>query len=150
MLSTVRLTGVVTVRFHRIQAEFHASQDASLHPGAARIHHCLLRLRNVVDAHGWTDTLETIGRVLHELAYLETVVLETGSQTKTGVIQPLLESLHKASGVEVQHRTHESAHKLALQAGKDPSCPTGAGLLSPFWYLKEHASRWAPSGRYHW
>lgn len=125
-----------------LHVEFHASQDDSLHFGAARIHHCLLRVHDSDNVQALTEGLSTIGDAFTTLAFLETVVLETDRTLETDHVQPLLEALRKVCGVDVQHRTCDETHKLALQAKKSPSRSTGAGLLSPFWCLHEHVDYW--------
>ena len=90
-----------------------------------------------------TGGLKALGETLAQFAYLETVVLETGHWFDIDKVPSLLELLRNTCGADVQHRTFEGAHKLALQAKKSPSRSTGWGLLSPFWCLEERAaSQW--------
>lgn len=124
--------------------EFHASQDAWRQPGAACIHHCLLRIKR---EHGpgselYPKGLKSFSDILARFAYLETVVIETVDGFETDDVQPLIEALRKFSMVEVQCRTFDGAHKLALEAKKNPSHSTSTGLLSPFWCLQRDTDEW--------
>ena len=89
-----------------------------------------------------TNRMPTLGDALAQFAHLETIVLETCYRLGVDDAQALLKSLRKACRVEVQHRTCEEAHQVALQAKKSPDRSVGAGLLSPFWCLKEHGAKW--------
>ena len=109
------------------------SQDNLQHSGAARIHHCLLRVCGNSDMKALTKGLTTIGNTFAHFAHLETIVLEIGYRLWTYNVQSLIEALRKVSRVEVQHRTSDEGHKLALQAKKTRSHSKSTGLLSPFW-----------------
>ena len=82
-------------------------------------------------------SLKALCETLAQFTYLETVVLETSHRFNIDKVPSLLELLHDTCGADVQHRTCEDAHKLALQAKKSPSRSTGGGLLSLFWCLEE-------------
>lgn len=126
-----------------LQVEFHVSlEDDSLHLGAARIHHCLLRVQDSWNVEGLTKGLTTIGDIFAHFVYLETVVLETGRGLETDDVQPLIEALRKVCRVDVRRRTSDEAHELALQVKKNSSRFMSAGLLSPFWCLQEHTEDW--------
>ena len=119
-----------------LHIEFHSRQHDSHHSGAARVHACLLRVWQYETVQKLEETggLKTLGETLAQFAYLETVVLETGSSPfDIDKVPSMLESLRNTCGAHVQHRTCDSAHKLALQAKESPSRSTGGGLLSPFW-----------------
>ena len=113
--------------------EFHISQDDSLHLGAARIHHCLLRVGFNRDVEALTNDLTAIGDIFAHFVYLETVVLETGRWLKADDVQSPIEALRRVCRVDVRHRTYDEAHELALQVKKSPSRSMSAGLLSPLW-----------------
>ena len=117
----------------RLHVEFYTTQDNSLHPRAARIHHCLLRVFNSDSAQALTKGLTTIGNTFTRFAYLETIVLETSHKLAIGDIDSLIEALQKASRADVQHRSFEEGHKLALQAKMGTARSPDTGLLSPFW-----------------
>ena len=110
-----------------------------MHPRAARIHHCLLRVFkfNSDDAQALIKGLTTIGNTFTRFAYLETIVLETSHELAIGDLNPLIEALQKASTVNVQHRMFEEGHKLALQAKKGTARSPDTGLLSPFWCVED-------------
>ena len=81
------------------------------------------------------DTLKSwalLGDTLNQFPCLETVVVESHHKLEEAPIQSLLGSLRKVckANVEVQHRTCDEAHKIAVQAKEDS---TIAGLLSPYW-----------------
>ena len=127
-----------------LHIEFHSRQGDPHHSGAARVHACLLRVwqyETVQELEG-TGGLKALGETLAQFAYLETVVLETGHLFDNDKVPLLLELLRDICGADVQHRTCDDAHKLALQAKNSPSRSTGGGLLSPFWCLKKHVLRW--------
>ena len=124
------------------QVEFHTSQDDSQRPRAARIHHCLLRVQKIEDMQALTKNLTTISDTLSQFVHLETIVLETGHELKIDNVQLLIDALRKVSRVEVQHRTCDDGHKLALQVKKSPARSMSAELLSPLWCLKEYTWRW--------
>lgn len=126
----------------QLHFEFHASQDKWQHLDAACIHHCLLRVFDRNGAQALAGDVTKIGNSLAQFTYLETVVLETGNRLEMDDVQSLIEALRKVITAEVQHRTCDEAHKLALQAKKSPSRPITAGLLSPFWCLQEHVEKW--------
>ena len=133
------------MQMDELYIEFHSRQVDPHHSGAARVHACLLRVvRNYVTGENLesTESLKAIGETLVQFTYLETVVLETGHRFDIDKVPSLLESLRNTCGADVQHRTCDDAHKLALQAKKSPSRSTGAGLLSPFWCLKKLWWRW--------
>ena len=127
-----------------LHIEFHSRQDDPHHSGAARIQACLLRVRNydTVEKLEETGSLKALGETLAQFAYLETVVLETSHQFDIDKVPSLLELLRDTCGADVQHRTCEDAHKLALQAKKSPPHSTGGGLLSPFWCLEKYVRHW--------
>ena len=132
-----------------LHIEFHSRQDDPHHSGAARVHACLLRVSGYESGYETVQKLEetgglkALGETLAQFMLLETVVLETSYGFDIGIeVPPLLESLRDTCWANVQHRTCEDAHKLALQAKKSPSCSTGGGLLSPFWCLKDDVWRW--------
>lgn len=83
----------------------------------------------------WTLTkgLTAIGNTFTRFAYLETIVLETSHKLAIGDSNSLIEALQKASRADVQHRSFEEGHKLALQAKKGTARSPDMGLLSPFW-----------------
>ena len=89
-----------------------------------------------------TGSLKALGETLAQFAYLETVVLETSHQFDIDKVPSLVELLRNTCRADVQHRTSDDAHKLALQAKKSLSCSTGGGVLSPFWFLEKHERRW--------
>ena len=122
-------------RFSLLDIEFHSRQGDPHHSGAARIHACLLRVRDYETVLNLekTESLKALGETLAQIAYLETVVLETGRWFDINKVPSLLESLRDTCGADVQHRTCDDAHKLALEAKKCPSHSTGGRLLSPFW-----------------
>ena len=105
------------------------SQDNSQHSGAARIHHCLLRVPDAEVAQKLTKGLQSNSDIFAHFAYLETVVLETGYKFKIEDVQSLTEALRKVCRAEVRHRTCEEALKLALDAKKGAAYSPGAGLL---------------------
>lgn len=116
------------------------SQDDSQYSGAARIHHCLLR---VTRGKFEEALIEGLAALFARLAYLKTIVLETShSSWGDHDVQSVTEALRKVCKAEVEHRTCEEAHKLALQAKKNSARPPGAALLSPFWCLQTHADSW--------
>ena len=123
-----------------VMVEFHSRQDYTQSPGTVRIHACLLRF----PGHGTMKELEKIsmalGETLASLTSLEIIVLETGDQINDDEVSSLLGSLRNICRVEVQHRTCDEGHKLALQAKKSPSCSTGGELLSPFWCLTKQGT----------
>lgn len=120
--------------------EFHTSHADWRHPGVACIHHCLLR---VDDSKDLMKILTEIGDTFPRFAYLETVVLETSRTLLADDVQPLLEALRKVcDGVEVQLRTADEAHKIALEAKESPSHSTSIGLLSPFWCVEGFVGIW--------
>ena len=123
----------------------HSRQGDPHHSGAARVHACLLRVwkYETVPELEKAGSLKALGETLVQFAYLETVVLETRHQFDIDKVPSLLELLRNTFRADVQHRTCNDAHKLALQAKKSPSRFTGGGLLSPFWCLKEHVWRWS-------
>ena len=125
-----------------LHIEFHLRQDDSHHSGVARIHACLLRVRTYETARELEKSLVAVGETLAQLTLLETVVLETSQEVDVERLPSLLESLRKTCRAEVQHRTCDEAHKLALQAKNSPSRSTGGGLLSPFWCLEKHVYTW--------
>lgn len=136
-------TGVAFVYAGGLQVEFHANQVDWRHPGVARIHHCLLRVDNT-DTDDLKKGLTTIGNTFLSFAYLETVVLETGYEVDAEDVQSLMEALRKVcGGVELQHRTADQAHKLALQAKKSSSHSASGGLLSPYWCLEAYVQEWS-------
>ena len=116
----------------------HASQDNSQHSGAARIHHCLLRVTYSEAVQKLIKGLQSTGDIFVHFAHLETVVLETGHKLKSDDVQLLTEALRKVCRAEVRHRTCDEAHKLALDAKKGAAYSPGAGLLSPFWCLGDN------------
>ena len=119
-----------------LHIEFHSRQHDSHHSGAAReVHACLLRVWQYETVQKLEETggLKALGETLAQFAYLETVVLETSHEFDIDEVPSLLESLRSTCRADVQHRTCEDAHKLALQAKDSPSRSTGGGLLSPFW-----------------
>ena len=123
-----------------LHIEFHSRQGDPHHSGAARVHACLLRVQ-------WYEQLEkagdlkALGETLAQFMFLETVVLETSDQFDIDEVPSLLEWLRNTCRADVQHRTCDEAHKVALQAKKSPSRSTGGQLLSPFWCLK-HLTDW--------
>ena len=121
--------------------EFHARQISRRHSGAARVHHCLLRIKSDSPGLYPKGLKPPFGNIISRFAYLETVVVETGRGFETDDVQSLIEALHdsEGGGVEVQHRTSDEAHKLALQAKKSPSRSMGA---SPFWCLQWNTDEW--------
>ena len=125
-----------------LHIELHISRDDSLHLGAARIHHCLLRVKYSGSVQILTEGSTAIGDLFAHSAYLETVVVETGLRFKTDHVQALIDALREGCTVEVHNRTSDEAHELALQAEKSPSRSISAGLLSPYWCLQERAEDW--------
>ena len=87
----------------------------------------------------WAGGLASLGDTLVRFAHLESVVLETSSMLSADETQGLLNALREASGVEVQHRTCDQAHKLALEAKKNSAHFVSAAPLSPFWCLERYA-----------
>ena len=122
------------MQMDELYIEFHSRQVDPHHSGAARVHACLLRVLDYDTVQNLEETggLKALGETLAQFAYLETVVLETSHRFDIDEMPPLLELLRETCGANVQHRTCEDAHKLALQVKKSPSHSTG-GLLSPFW-----------------
>lgn len=88
-----------------------------------------------------TEALPKLGDIFVQFANLETVILETGYGLEMDDVQSLVEVLREMSTAQVQHRTGDEAHKLALRAKKSSSLPT-RGVLSPFWCLQEHVDYW--------
>ena len=82
------------------------------------------------------------GDTFPRFEYLETIILETHHSFSTERFTPLLEMLRRVSGVEVQHRTYEEGHKLALQAKKRIFDPARVGVVSPLWCIDKHAHDW--------
>ena len=124
-----------------LHIEFHSRQGDPHHSGAARVHACLLRVQ-------WYEQLEKAGdlkalcETLAQFTLLDSVVLETSSRFDIDKVPSLVELLRNTCRADVQHRTSDDAHKLALQAKKSLSRPTGGGVLSPFWFLEKHERRW--------
>ena len=113
--------------------EFHARQDDPQRLGASRVHHCLLRTESNFDTETLLKNSQSLADILNRFRFLETVVFEAGARLEATTVQSLLEALRKACRVEVQHRTYDEGHKLALQAKKSSSWSSDMGLLSPFW-----------------
>ena len=82
-----------------------------------------------------TGDLKALCETLAQFTLLDSVVLETSHRFDIDKVPSLVELLRNTCRADVQHRTSDDAHKLALQAKKSPSCFTGGGLLSPFWCL---------------
>lgn len=132
------LTGVALLRdeaLSPLEVEFHVSQDNSQRSGAARIHHCLLRVLSNDVAQRLMKGFQSTGDTFVHFAYLETVVLETSYKLKIDDIQSLTEVLRRVCRAEVQHRTFEEGHTLALHVKKGGADSSRAGILSPFWCL---------------
>ena len=125
-----------------LYVEFYAKQFGLQRTGTAHICHCLLRARNSSNVQTLLKGSASLGKPLSRLPYLETVFFESSHELEAASVQPLLESLGKACRVEVQHRTCDEAHKLAVQAKKSPSRSTGGGLVSPFWCLEKNRRKW--------
>ena len=125
------------------QVEFHADQYDT-RQRFARVHHCLLRVRDRRDVQALTQS--EVGTALRDsfaqFAHLESLVVETGHALVSDPdVESLLDLLSASSTSNVQHRTSDEAHALALEA-KSTTLPSSAGLLSPFWCAPEYASKW--------
>ena len=139
-------TGVIWMRtsFATLHLELHAKQTR--HPAVAHVYHCVVRMG--CDRHllALKDTLLKLGDTFSRFPCLETIVIETSSRDDFGdtqVVQPLVEALHTAARVDVQHRTSDEAHLSSLQAKKESrSAANSDKLLSPLWCLEEHAWLW--------
>lgn len=118
--------------------EFHNSQHSGY------IHHCLLRVYDNSGAQALTKDLTTLGDTFVHFSHLETVVLETSHELKPDDVESSTKRLRDVCRPEVvvQHRTCDDGHKLALEAKESASRSTNAGLLSPFWCLRESVKDW--------
>ena len=125
-----------------LQIEFHSRQDGTQSSGTARIYACLLRVLSDGGRKDLEKNSRALGEALASLTFLDVIVLETGNRINDGEVSSLLGSLREACRVEVQHRTCDEAHQLALQAKKSHSRSAGGGLVSPFWCLEKHAYAW--------
>ena len=129
----------------KLHLEFHAKQTQLR--GVAHVHHCLVR---VAREHNLRTLKERVLQLRHTLARfpcLETLVIETPNREDFGdaqAIEPLVEELQAALSANVQHRTCDDAHKVAMQARKATgrSVHGHAELVSPFWLLNEHGWLW--------
>ena len=127
-----------------LHVEFHSRQDSPQHTGAVRIHTCLLRVLDSARVWKFEHNLSALGDTLSKLTALQSVVLETSHYVNVDDVTLMLQSLRDTCRVEVQHRTCDDAHKLALQIKKSPFRTRGEGLLSPYWCLPGHAQfMWA-------
>ena len=122
-------TGVIWAKTGYLHIEFHSRQGNPHHSGTARVHACLLRVLDYDTVQNLEETggLKALGETLAQFAYLETVVLETSHPFDIDKVPSLLELLRNTCRADVQHRTCDDAHKLALQAKKSPSRSTGGG-----------------------
>ena len=119
----------------RIDVEFYARQEKNRHrpSSSARVCHCLLRVHDQAHLEILTTVLPQLTSALVGFSFLETVVFETGAECGDG-IQPVLDALRPTVGAEVQHRTCDDAHKVALQVKKGTARVLEMGPLSPIWY----------------
>ena len=134
------MTPIAVVSFHvpSLQLELYIQQADPERSRTWRVRHCLLRVRHNSDVQALMKGLHPRGGTPTHLAHVETIILETGALVAANTIPPMIAALREGSMAEVRHTTCDEAHKLALQAKKQPSCSTATEFVSPSWCFQRH------------